>query len=153
MRQIAGAFAEYEKARLVTKLRHARDRVRNDRGKCEGRKSHAELHPDVVAEVKRLRRASPKTGARLSYRMISEKLAAAGFINERGGHLTRKASRQWQSNLDDNIGRLSRTDGISTGVLGTPDDARIRIEQHGDFWIARVDGRRGDRLWGCPAVR
>ena len=28
MRQIAGAFAEYEKARLVSKLRHARERVR-----------------------------------------------------------------------------------------------------------------------------
>jgi transposase InsO family protein len=27
MRQIAGAFAEYEKARLVSKLRHARERV------------------------------------------------------------------------------------------------------------------------------
>ncbi len=66
MRQIAGAFAEYEKARLVSKLRHVRERVRNERRKCEGRKSHAELHPDVVAEAKRLRRASPKTGARLS---------------------------------------------------------------------------------------
>ncbi len=42
MRQIAGAFAEYEKARLVSKLRHARERVRDERGKCESRKSHAE---------------------------------------------------------------------------------------------------------------
>jgi hypothetical protein len=32
MRQIAGAFAEYEKARLILKLRHARDRVRAERG-------------------------------------------------------------------------------------------------------------------------
>jgi DNA invertase Pin-like site-specific DNA recombinase len=31
MRQIAGAFAEYEKARLIAKLRHARDRVRAER--------------------------------------------------------------------------------------------------------------------------
>ena len=38
MRQIAGAFAEYEKARLIAKLRHARDRVRAERGRCEGRK-------------------------------------------------------------------------------------------------------------------
>ena len=35
MRQIAGAFAEYEKARLVSKLRHARERVRQEKGKCE----------------------------------------------------------------------------------------------------------------------
>ena len=33
MRQIAGAFAEYEKARLVSKLRHARERVRQEKGK------------------------------------------------------------------------------------------------------------------------
>ena len=38
MRQIAGAFAEYEKARLIAKLRHARDRVRATQGRCEGRK-------------------------------------------------------------------------------------------------------------------
>ena len=50
MRQIAGAFAEYEKARLVHKLRHARERKRQEGGKCEGRKSHRELRPEVVAE-------------------------------------------------------------------------------------------------------
>ena len=37
MRQIAGAFAEYEKARLVAKLRGARERKREVAGKCEGR--------------------------------------------------------------------------------------------------------------------
>ena len=45
MRQIAGAFAEYEKARLVSKLRHARERLRQEKGKCEGRKPHGELRP------------------------------------------------------------------------------------------------------------
>jgi DNA invertase Pin-like site-specific DNA recombinase len=84
MRQIAGAFAEYEKARLVSKLRHARERVRKKRGKCEGRKSHAEVNPDVVAEAKRLRRASPKTGKRMSLRKIAAALAEAGHLNERG---------------------------------------------------------------------
>ena len=39
MRQIAGAFHEYEKARLVAKLKAARDRKRAAVGKCEGRKS------------------------------------------------------------------------------------------------------------------
>jgi hypothetical protein len=37
-----GAFAELEKARLVAKLRHARERIRNERGKCEGRKTRIE---------------------------------------------------------------------------------------------------------------
>ena len=93
MRQIAGAFAEYEKARLVHKLRHARERQRKERGKCEGRKAHSELHPDVVAEAKRLRRASPKTGERMSYRKISKQLEAAGFLNERGRLYNSKSIR------------------------------------------------------------
>ena len=49
MRQIAGAFHEYEKARLVAKLRIARERKRASFGKCEGRKSYAERNPELVA--------------------------------------------------------------------------------------------------------
>jgi DNA invertase Pin-like site-specific DNA recombinase len=93
MRQIAGAFAEYEKARLVHKLRHARERHRKEGGKCEGSKAHAELRPEVVTEAKRLRRASPKTGERLSYRKICDRLAEAGFINEWGRPYNPKSVR------------------------------------------------------------
>jgi DNA invertase Pin-like site-specific DNA recombinase len=64
MRQIAGAFAEYEKARLVAKLRAARERKRRGAGKCEGRKSWGEINPDLVQVAKRLRRRSPKGGQR-----------------------------------------------------------------------------------------
>ena len=84
MRQIAGAFAEYEKARLVAKLKGARDRVRKERGKCEGRKAHSERNPEVVALAKRLRRSSPKSGERMSLRRISAALEAAGHVNEHG---------------------------------------------------------------------
>jgi DNA invertase Pin-like site-specific DNA recombinase len=42
MRQIAGAFHQYEKARLVAKLKAARDRKRAGGGKVEGRKTWAE---------------------------------------------------------------------------------------------------------------
>jgi DNA invertase Pin-like site-specific DNA recombinase len=95
MRQIAGAFAELEKARLVAKLRHARERIRNERGKCEGRKTRIERavrenDSELVKALrearemaKRLRRASPKTGERRSLRKISAELAAAGYLNER----------------------------------------------------------------------
>ena len=85
MRQVAGAFAEYEKGRLVAKLRSGRQRKRLETGKkVGGRKSHAEQWPEVVAEAKRLRRASPKTGERLSFREISARLEDAGHLNERG---------------------------------------------------------------------
>ena len=95
MRQIAGAFAEYEKARLVSKLRHARERVRQEKGKCEGRKPHVELRPEAVALAKRLHRASPKTGKRMSLRKIAAALAEAGHLNERGQPFNPKASSQW----------------------------------------------------------
>jgi hypothetical protein len=48
VRQVLGAIAQFEKASLVTKLASARKRMREDSGKCEGRKSHAELRPDLV---------------------------------------------------------------------------------------------------------
>jgi DNA invertase Pin-like site-specific DNA recombinase len=85
MRQVAGAFAEYEKGRLVAKLRSGRQRKRLETGeKVGGRKSHAERSPEAVALAKRLRRANPKTGRRLSFREISAKLEEAGHLNERG---------------------------------------------------------------------
>jgi len=83
MRQIAGSFHEYEKARLVAKLKAARDRKRAIGAKVEGRKSHAELNPEMVALARQLRRKRSKGGQR-SLREISRELAAAGYLNERG---------------------------------------------------------------------
>jgi DNA invertase Pin-like site-specific DNA recombinase len=84
MCQVAGAFMEYEKGRLVAKLRSGRERKRNETdNKVGGRKLHAELWPEVGAEARRLRRAKGKAG-RLSYREISARLKDAGYRNERG---------------------------------------------------------------------
>ena len=85
MRQIAGSFAEYEKARLVAKLKAARERKRavSPAHKCEGRKSWAEINPELVREAKRSRRRSPK-GHQRSLREIAAELAKLGFLNERG---------------------------------------------------------------------
>jgi hypothetical protein len=74
---------EYEKGRLVAKLRGARERKRKETGKkVGGRKSHAELWPEVVAESRGLRKARGKAG-RLSCE-ISARLKEAGYYNERG---------------------------------------------------------------------
>ena len=84
IRQILGAVSEFDKAMIVTKLKGARERKRVIAGKkVEGRKSHAELRPDVVALVRKLRRHRPKGGQR-SLREISSELAARGHLNERG---------------------------------------------------------------------
>ena len=52
--------------------------------KVEGRKSHAERKPEVVALAKRLSRKNPKTGKRRSLREIATRLAEAGHVNENG---------------------------------------------------------------------
>jgi DNA invertase Pin-like site-specific DNA recombinase len=79
MRQIAGAFAQYEKARLVARLRRARE----IKGRMGGRKSHGEVRPEVVELAKRLRRKRVK-GKPRSLRAISAELAARGHLNESG---------------------------------------------------------------------
>jgi len=83
VRQVLGAIAQFEKASTVAKLKAARDRKRAAVGKCEGRKSWAELNPALVQQAKRLRRKCPKGGQR-SLREISAELAKLGLLNERG---------------------------------------------------------------------
>jgi DNA invertase Pin-like site-specific DNA recombinase len=78
MRQIAGSFAQYEKARLVAKLKAARDRKRAETGKCGGRKTYAESKPETVALAKQLQAAG------LSYRKISAELFAKGHATSQG---------------------------------------------------------------------
>jgi DNA invertase Pin-like site-specific DNA recombinase len=80
MRQIAGSFAQYEKARLVDKLRKARERKRKTTGKCEGRKSYAERDPELVAKAIELSQWRP----RLSLREIAAELAQIGKTTPSG---------------------------------------------------------------------
>jgi DNA invertase Pin-like site-specific DNA recombinase len=87
VRQVLGAISEFNKAMTVAKLRGARERKRRDTGKCEGRKSHAERNPELVALVRQLRRRRPKGGQR-SLRDISAELAQRGIMNERGHPLS-----------------------------------------------------------------
>ena len=84
MRQIAGVFAELEKTRLVSKLKAARDRERAKGKKVEGRKALAETQPEAVALARKLRRAKPSTGARLSFRDIARRFADGGYTAKSG---------------------------------------------------------------------
>jgi DNA invertase Pin-like site-specific DNA recombinase len=85
IRQVLGAISEFDKAMTVAKLRGARDRMRTEtRTKVEGRKSHSEQRPEVVAEAKRLRRKSAKTGKRQPFRRIAEELSKQGHVSATG---------------------------------------------------------------------
>jgi DNA invertase Pin-like site-specific DNA recombinase len=74
--QLLGVISEFEKASLVAKLRGARERKKRATGKCEGRKSIAELRPDTVALARELRRRRPKP----TLRAISAELAVHGHL-------------------------------------------------------------------------
>src|ERR1035437_3376111 len=75
MRQVLGAFAQYEKAMIVSKLRGARQRKKAKAGRCEGR------HPcgmhrgelDTLSKMQELRRQGE------SYEAIARALDEAGM--------------------------------------------------------------------------
>src|SRR5271170_302083 len=79
MRQMLGAFFQYEKALLVAKLRGARQRTRAKTGRCEGRKPYGELEgeAEVVERIVALRRAGTAMDT------IAETLNAEG-VHSRG---------------------------------------------------------------------
>jgi DNA invertase Pin-like site-specific DNA recombinase len=95
MRQVAAAFAQYEKARLVAKLKGARDRRSAALGKrIEGRRGYDDTNPALVREAKRLARKSPKTGKTRSLREIARMLAELGQITVRGRPLSASQVRR-----------------------------------------------------------
>jgi len=93
VRQILGVVSEFEKAMLVSKLRGARERKRATGVKVEGRKSHAEKRPEVVALARQLRRKRPK-GGQMSYREISAELFALGHASKSGKAFTASSVRK-----------------------------------------------------------
>jgi DNA invertase Pin-like site-specific DNA recombinase len=81
VRQILGSVAQFEKAVLVAKLRHAREAKRAATGRCEGRKP---VDVEVVAQARRLARRNPASGKRRSLRAIAQELAALGHLGPSG---------------------------------------------------------------------
>ena len=82
MVQMQGVFAELDKSLLVRKLRKARDRKRQESGRCEGPKP---FYPnsDVVKEIRRLRRR--KKGTRqLTFDRVADRLNEQGFRSAKG---------------------------------------------------------------------
>ena len=59
--------------------------------RVEGRKPAHALYPKAVREAKRLRRASPKTGERRSFRTIAASLAMDGHVTKAGKPFTATA--------------------------------------------------------------
>lgn len=82
IRQIFSAIAAFDRMTTVQRLKKARDRVRAETGRCEGRKP---VPPKVVRQAKRLYRKNPKTGSRRTYGAVARELAALGHFGPSGG--------------------------------------------------------------------
>ncbi len=81
MRQMMGAFAEYEKSMIVLKLRGARQRMRAKTGRCEGAKPYGMKAGESETEnrIKTLRAGGS------SLQTIADQLNADGIPSRRGG--------------------------------------------------------------------
>ena len=80
MRQMVGVFSEYEKQRLVLKLRAARERIRAQGRRCEGALGYAHIDPGLIDLAKRMRRKKKDR----SYRKISAQLFELGYQTKTG---------------------------------------------------------------------
>lgn len=85
VRQILAAVAEFDKSSIVLKLRTARKRIRNEFGKCEGRKLYGEREgeAEVISLMKSLRRKRPNQ-KRMSYDKIAKELKKRGIKTRSG---------------------------------------------------------------------
>jgi DNA invertase Pin-like site-specific DNA recombinase len=86
--QIQGIFSELEKSLLVKKLRVAREKVRKERGKCEGRKGYAEVDPDLIKRIRVLRRKPKGIAKRMPFSEIAEILKKEGYRSRTGRPFT-----------------------------------------------------------------
>ena len=115
MRQVLGAFSQYEKAMIVGKLRGARQRKKAKKGRCEGQHpfgSHVG-EPEAVRLMQQLRQAG------LSY------LSIAGALDS-AGHKPRHSAR-WNPIIVNRILRASvRQDGTNREQRA---EKRVRVQQ------------------------
>ena len=87
MLQIQGIFSELDKSLLVRKLRRARERVREDRGKCEGAKRYgedSEQEQAIIRKIRAYRRNKSGNRKGLTYQQIADRLNDDDIPTKRG---------------------------------------------------------------------
>jgi len=94
MVQMQGIFAELDKSLTVKKLRKAREKIRKESGKCEGRKSYKETEEgsEILREIRRLRRKR-KGRVRRTFNEIAEALNKQGYRAANGKPFTANTVR------------------------------------------------------------
>jgi DNA invertase Pin-like site-specific DNA recombinase len=94
MIQIQGIFAELDKSLTVKKLRTAREKIRKETGKCEGRKAYKETEKgaEILREIRRLRRKR-KGRAQRTFNEIAVALNDQGYRAANGKLFTANTVR------------------------------------------------------------
>lgn len=92
LRTIIGAVSQFEKEALVLKLRKARDRKRQETGRCEGNPAWVKTVPQAAVDHARAARARG-----LSLRAIAVELAGAGLLNANGRPFAAESVRRMLS--------------------------------------------------------
>jgi len=84
VRNVLGAVSQFQKDALVQQLRAARERKRVVNGKCGGRLSHAEAHPETVQLARSLRWINKRMRKMRTLREIAAELAVRGHLSSSG---------------------------------------------------------------------
>ncbi len=84
---VISAYEEYRKLLNLNRLKAARERRRAETGKCEGRKSYSEANPEIIREIRRLRRKS-KNRKPVTFSEIAVCLNEKGHRTLTGGFFT-----------------------------------------------------------------
>lgn len=89
MVQIQGVFAELDKSLLVRKLRKSREQIREQTGKCEGRKGYKETEEGMalLKEIRRLRRKRIGRKGK-TYDQVAAELNEQGYTAANGKPFT-----------------------------------------------------------------
>lgn len=87
IRQILAVMAEFDKCSIVLKMKAARDKIRAEKGRCEGRKPFGTLpgEDEAIARIRALRRKPVGKDKRLSFAKIAATLNEEGFPTRGGG--------------------------------------------------------------------
>jgi site-specific DNA recombinase len=92
--QIQGIFHELDKSLLVNKLKKARDKIRNEKGRCEGKRAYGSL-PGEKEVIKRIRimRRKPRGSnrKRRSFKSIAD------LLNEES--IRTRQNKKWTASL------------------------------------------------------
>ena len=103
MRQVLGAFSEYERSMIVLKLRGARQRMKKKSGRCEGRKPYGR----TLAERETIQRMKALRVGRYSYEQIAAALDSEG--------LSPRSGEKWNAIVVNRILRVQARADVETG--------------------------------------